>query len=91
MYLCGRIWDRTRDRIGALGITRGKRLEVIWTDVSLIENLRCQKVFHPAVLEIMHNFEYRTDWWGKSKSEKADAEAFVKWWKKMIPPKSESP
>ena len=80
VYLSGRIWDRTRDHINALGITRGKLLEVIWTDVSLIENLRCQKVFNPAIIEFMDLHEYRTGWWGKSKSEKADAEAFAKWW-----------
>ena len=50
VYISGRIWDRTRDHINALGLTRGKQLEVIWTDVSQIENLRCQKVFQPTVL-----------------------------------------
>lgn len=49
VYLSGRLWDRTRDHINALGLTRGKRLEVIWTEVSQIENLRCQKVFNPAI------------------------------------------
>lgn len=39
-----------------------------------------QKVFQPTILGFMDNFEYRDGWWGKSKKEKADAEAFVKWW-----------
>ena len=80
VYISGRIWDRSRDHINALGLTRGKRWEVIWTDVSQIENLRCQKVFQPTVLGFMDHFEYRDGWWGKSKQEKADAEAFVQWW-----------
>ena len=80
VYISGRIWDKTRDHINALGITRGKRLQVIWTDISRIENLRCQKVFNPAIIRFMNLHEYRSCWWGKSKKEKADAEAFVKWW-----------
>ena len=80
VYLCGRLWDRSRDEISTLGITRGKKLQVVQTDISLIENVRCQKVFRTGVLEMMDNFEFRSCWWGKSKHEKADAEEFVAWW-----------
>ena len=80
VYLSGRLWDRTMTHIDALGLSRGKHLQVNWTDVTLIENIRCQKVFHPKILEIMDNFEFRDCWWGKSKSERADAEDFVNWW-----------
>ena len=84
VYISGRIWDRTRDHINALGITRGRRFEVIWTDVTLIENLRCRKVFNPAIIGFMDLHEYRAGWWRKSKREKADAEAFVKWWNENL-------
>lgn len=84
VYLSGRLWDRTSDHIDALGITRGGKLQVVWTDASQIENLRCQKVFNAAILEIMDNFEFRSGWWGKSKSEKADAEEFVRWWNESL-------
>lgn len=84
VYLSGRIWDRTRDHIDALGLTRGHRLQMVWTDISQIENLRCQKVFNSAFLNSMGNHEFRSCWWGKSKREKADAEAFVKWWNETI-------
>ena len=80
VYLCGRLWDRSLEKIDAMGITRGKRLQMIETDITLIENVRCQKVFRAGVLNLMNNFEYRSWWWGKSKKEKADAEAFVEWW-----------
>lgn len=80
VYLSGRLWDRDRDHINALGLSRGKELQVIWTDVSHIENVRCQKVFNPAILEIMNTHEFRAGWWGKSKREKTDAEAFTQWW-----------
>ncbi|MBR6595945.1 MAG: hypothetical protein IKK72_05195 [Oscillospiraceae bacterium] len=84
VYISGRIWDRTRDHINALGITRGRRFEVIWTDVTLIENLRCRKVLNPAIIGFMDHREYCAGWWGKSKREKADAEAFVKWWNENL-------
>ena len=84
VYLAGRTWDRTRDHINALGVTRGKRLQVLWTDISQIENLRCRKVYNPAIIGFMDLHEYRAGWWGKSKKEKEDAEAFVKWWNETI-------
>ena len=80
VYLAGRVWDRTRDRIDAIGLNRKKKLQAVWTDIDLIENVRCQRVFQPSVLELMDYFEFRSCWWGKSKREKADAEAFVWWW-----------
>ena len=63
VYIAGRLWDRTRGHIDALGISRGNRWEVIWTDISLIENLRCQKVFNPTVLSFMDQHEYRACCW----------------------------
>ena len=84
VYLSGGAWDRTRDHIDVLGMTRGKRLQIIWTDVARVENLRCQKVFNPAILEFMDFPEDRAGWWGKSKKEKADAEAFVAWWNEHL-------
>ena len=84
VYLAGRLWPRSRDTIRALGMTRGKKLQVIDTDISLIENLRCQKVFRAGVLELMDNFEFRSCWWGKSKREKEDAEEFVAWWNSHV-------
>ncbi len=83
VYLGGRIWDRTYDHIDALGLNRHRKLQVVWTDISQIENIRCQKVFQRSVLDIMDNFEFCDQWWGKSKAEKADAEAFVEWWKQQ--------
>ena len=84
VYLAGRLWPRSRDTISALGMTRGKKLQVIDTDISLIENLRCQKVFRAGVLQLMDNFEFRSCWWGKSKREKEDAEEFVAWWNSHV-------
>jgi len=84
VYIAGRMWDGTTDYIGTLGLTRGQRLRLVRTDVSLVENLRCQKVFRPSILKLMNNFEHRSAWWGKSESEKASAEAFVEWWNAQV-------
>ena len=80
VYLSGRLWDSERGYIDTLGRNRHGRLQLVWTDISCIENVRCQKVFQPEILELMNLHEYRSGWWGKSRQEKADAEAFVKWW-----------
>ena len=85
VYISGRIWDRSWEHINALGINRRNELQVVWTSIEHIENVRCQKVFQPTVLEIMDNFEFRSGWWGKSKKEKEDAEEFVKWWNEKMP------
>ena len=84
VYISGRIWDRSRDHIYALGLNRRNELQVVWTDTEHIENIRCQRVFQPGILEIMDDFEFRSDWWGKSKKEKDDAEEFVKWWNERM-------
>ena len=86
VYIAGRIWDRTRDHIDALGRNRRNEWQAVWTDIRQIENVRFQRVFQPAVLNIMDNIEYCPCWWGKSKKEKADAEEFVKWWNEYIAP-----
>lgn len=85
VYLCGRLWRKRHDHIEAMGISRRRELQVITTDIALIENVRCQKTFKPAILAMMDNHEYRHCWWGKSKREKEHAEAFVRWWNKKRP------
>ena len=80
VYLCGRFWSIGDKYIDVIGKNRRGRYQVVKTDVSHIENVRCQRVFKPGVLEIMNNFEFYNRWWGKSKKEKADAEAFINRW-----------
>ena len=84
VYLAGRIWDRSRSDICAIGMTRGKKIQVIDTDITRIENLRCQKVFRKGILELMNDFEFRSCWWGRSKREKEDAEEFIVWWNSHV-------
>ena len=84
VYISGRLWDRSGDHIDALGFNRRNELQVVWTNIECIENVRCQKVFQPGILGIMDNHEFRSGWWGKSQKEKADAEEFVKWWNEKM-------
>ena len=86
VYLSGRVWDRTQDTICVVGRTRGRRFQAVDTDIYQIENVRCRRVFHASVLKFMDDFESYWCWWGKSKKEKADAEAFVQWWEQNVVP-----
>lgn len=90
VYLAGRIWDGSGGSIDALGLNRGKKWQVVCTDVSHIENLRVQKVFTPTVLKFMGNWECCCEWWGKSKKERAAAETFVKNWNERVNPLPEN-
>ena len=84
VYLAGRMWDSSRRCIDALGLTRGKKWQVVWTDVAHIENLRVQKVFAPTVLRFMGDWECARTWWGKSKQEREAAETFVTNWNERV-------
>ena len=82
VYLCGKYWDPSRKTIEVIGITRGSRkYHVIDTNPAYIENVRCSKTYHPAVLDIMNNWEMQTLWWGNSETDKHEAAVFVYNWK----------
>lgn len=81
VYLCGKYWDPSRKTIGVIGITRGKKHHVIDTDPAYIENVRCSKVYHPAVLDLMNNWKMHTLWWGNSEADRQDTLVFAYNWK----------
>ena len=80
VWLCGKYWDRTYPKIGVLGLCRGKRYYFSAVPVSLIENVRCQKLYKPSVLELMNDFEYTDDWWYDTPEDKAEIERFLAEW-----------
>lgn len=80
VYLTRNFYDYPREKIWVLGLSRGKRFQVIETLPSAIECVRCKKVYNPAVLEMMYNQEFFDCWWHNQKEDKADAEAFVRRW-----------
>ncbi|MBQ8495675.1 MAG: hypothetical protein IJ465_07970 [Clostridia bacterium] len=90
VYLCGRVWDRTRNEISVIGKNRGNRFQVAEVDIRQIENVRCRRAFNTAVLEIMNDMEFYGCWWGKSKKEKASAEEFAQWWNQNVSPLQQS-
>ena len=80
VYLCGKYWDLDNERITAVGLSRGKHFYVDHVPVGLIENVRCQKAFNPAVLEIMDNWEFGDYWWQNTNDDKEATEEFVAKW-----------
>lgn len=82
VYLCGKHWDPSGETIEVIGITRGGRKHrAIATNPAYIENVRCARVYHPAVLELMNDWEMRDVWWGNSETDKMETEVFVYNWK----------
>ena len=81
VYLAGRYWTPESKTIQALGLSRGKTYQVNSVPVELIDNVRCQRVFHPRVLEIMNDWECWTDWWKNTPEDKEEVASFVENWK----------
>ncbi len=80
VYLCGKYWDSSRETITVIGMTRGKKYHVIDTVPTHIENVRCSKAYHPAVLNLMNNWEMYDLWWGNSAEDKKEAVEFTHKW-----------
>ena len=84
VFLCGNGFDFSSIIISALGLTRGKRLQVIDTPMAHIENLRVQKTYRTGVLDIMNNHEFCDLWWRNTEEDKKDAEAFIEKWNSEV-------
>ena len=91
VYLCGKIWNRNRNGISALGLNRGKRYFVEWVSVDWLENLRVQRVFRPGVLNIMDDMEFEDGWWQDTPFDLKDTKEFVQWWNDGRKPNFDSP
>lgn len=84
VYLCGKFWSKECGTIGAVGLNRYKRYEFSDVSPDLIENVRCQRVYKPAVLTLMNDWEFSDTWWGKSAEDKADVQRFADYWKREV-------
>ncbi|MBR1496281.1 MAG: hypothetical protein IJ617_01470 [Oscillospiraceae bacterium] len=80
VYLAGKSWDNHQNEISILGLTRGKRQQVHEVPVELIENVRCQRVYQPSILNIMGVHEFACCWWGNTQEDKKSAEEFAVQW-----------
>lgn len=84
VYICGKYWDERVKTITVIGLDRFKKFTVSDISPNTIENVRCQRVYKPKVLELMDNFEFWDYWWGNTKKEKKSAELFVEKWNNLF-------
>ena len=84
VYLCGKYWDERAKTITVIGLNRFKKFSVSDIPPNAIENVRCQRVYKPKVIEIMDDFEFWDYWWGNTKKEKKSAELFVEKWNNLF-------
>ncbi|MBR3018199.1 MAG: hypothetical protein IKH57_14185 [Clostridia bacterium] len=84
VYLCGNGWDFSNRVISVLGISRGRRFQVLDVSKDTIENVRCRRTFEPRVMEFMSCDEFYDRWWHTTEEDKADAERFVEQWNKEV-------
>lgn len=80
VYLCGKYWDPSRETIAVIGMTRGKKYHVIDTVPMYIENVRCSKAYHPAVITLMNNWEMHHLWWSNTAEDKKETIEFTNKW-----------
>ena len=84
VYLCGKYWSYESDTITAIGINRFKKYRVNDVPPEMIENVRWQRVYKPAVLEIMNYWENCDDWWKNTEEDKTSVSAFVSKWNEVF-------
>ena len=70
VFLCGKYWSEASETISVIGRNRFGRNVVEDIPVASIENVRLKKVYRPAILRIMNNWEFSNDWWGDTKEDK---------------------
>ena len=83
VYLGGKYWSGERNLIGVIGRNRFGRIALEWIDVSLLENIRTQRIYKPRILDII-DYEERIEgweWWGKTASDRKETKDFVENWK----------
>lgn len=85
VYVDGKYWSDDWEDVCVIGLNRFGRLVLERVPLNLIENFRTQRIYKPHVLEII---DYLTvteghDWWGRTASDRKDAESFVKEMRKL--------
>ena len=80
VYLCGKLWNDSDKTISVIGLNRFKRYAVNDVPVDLIENVRCQRVYRPKLLEIMSDWEFDDCWWGTSDVDRDSTKVFLMKW-----------
>ena len=78
VYLSKRLW-RSPDGVTVMGLNRFKSKYVLErVPLAHIENIRCQKVFKPRVIELMDDeYAYRDMWWANTDEDHLDTQMYV--------------
>lgn len=86
VYIDDRTWELNDGKITVIGLNRFKHYEIDSVDVSLIENVRLQRVFNPTVLKIMDHVEWMDGWQWRERTaqDKREIKAFVEMWKNTV-------
>ena len=70
VYIDGKFWDYQRTDISVIGRNRFGRVVLETVPISLIENIRTQRIYKPHVLEIIDYLRVMEGW---------------EWWKELLP------
>ena len=86
VYIDGKGWSPDRDTVSVIGLNRFGRYAIESVSVTLIENVRTQRIYKPTVLEIMDDEEVMEGWtwWKRTSADRKEAKAFVDLWKSDI-------
>ena len=79
VYLNGKTWSDDSGDIGVIGLNRFGRYVLEWIPISLIKNMRSQRVFKNVVLSII-DYEEQVEnwlWWGRTAADKRETIAFT--------------
>ena len=75
VYIDGKGWNSDRDTVSVIGRNRFGRYVIESVPVSLIENVRTQRIYKPTVIEIM-DYEEAVEgwtWWKRTSADRKDA------------------
>ena len=83
VYIDGKGWSPDRDAVSVIGLNRFRRYAIESVPVSLIENVRTQRIYKPTVLEILDHEEAVEGWtwWKRTAADRKATEMFVNAWK----------
>ncbi len=77
VFLSGKNWDPDSDNIAAIGRNRHGRYAIERLPISIIENVRLQRIFRPGVIELMDHEEMMEGWpwWKRTAVDRKEAQA----------------
>ena len=82
VYLSGKNWDDAKEHIEVIGQNRFGRYALETIPVTLLENVRPQRIFKLTVLSIIDSIENMDGelWWDRTAADRKDTLAFVEKW-----------